>query len=153
MCGKPGANKVAKIAGAEMTVCDSCAARGEVVEEIREPTRRERIIERKREEPKIQEAPKLEEVLENCGELVRHKREELGLKQEELAQRINEPESLIKRVEHGFVPNLKVAHKLQRILHVKLTEVSEGTEQEYVSGHGSGELTLGDVIIIKKKPE
>jgi len=150
MCGKPGANKIAKIAGAEMTVCDSCAGRGEIVEEVREPTRRERIIEQRREEPTIERAPKVEEVLEDIGESVRTKREELGLKQEDLAKRINEPASIIKRIEHGFIPNLKVAHKLQRELHVKLTEVVEGSEQEYATGRSGGEMTLGDVIVIKK---
>ena len=156
LCGRPGANKIANVAGAKVLVCESCARLGEVVEEIREPERKEAF----KSKPTIayshhtapEERPeRVEEVLGEIGTLIREERERRCMKQEDLAKKINEPESLIKRIEHSFVPNLKIAHKLQRVLHIKLTEEVDANEPDYPSGNKKGNLTLGDIIVIKKK--
>jgi len=156
LCGRPGADKIANVAGAKALVCDHCARLGEVVEEVKEPPKKEVVKSRpiSTYSPPVarEERPeRIEEVLDGIGTLVRDEREKMGMKQEELAKKINEPESLIKRIEHGFVPNLKIAHKLQRALHIKLTEEVEANGQDYVQGNKKGNLTLGDIIVIKKK--
>jgi ribosome-binding protein aMBF1 (putative translation factor) len=48
-------------------------------------------------------------------------------------------------------PSLKIAHKLEKVLHLNLTEFVNTNEQEYVSGKGGGSLTLGDIMVIKKE--
>jgi ribosome-binding protein aMBF1 (putative translation factor) len=59
---------------------------------------------------------------------------------------------MIKRIEHGYIPDLHIAKKLEHVLHVKLTELVAQSEQEYVQSRGGGALTLGDVMTVKKKP-
>ena len=143
LCGRPNARYVAIVAGTKALVCEQCASLGKVVEEVQEskPVYR----------PKKQEKRLEEEVVEDIGEIVRTKREEMGLKQEDLGRKINEPESLIRRIEHGFIPPVSVAKKLQRVLGVRLVEVSTQTDQQYQSKTPSTSLTLGDVIVVKKK--
>ncbi|MBN2518768.1 MAG: TIGR00270 family protein, partial [Candidatus Altiarchaeota archaeon] len=128
------------------------------VEEIREPPKKvpkpqARPFTPSQRLPEAYQRPVevVEEVLDEIGTLVRDKREGMGVKQEDLAKIINEPVSLIKRVEHGFIPDLKIAHKLQRVLHVKLTEQANAEEADYADAGKKENLTLGDVIIIKKK--
>lgn len=148
LCGRPGAHLRARVAGTEAVVCDNCASMGEVIEEAREPTPKEvqKIVkEKKRREERT------EEVVEDIGELVRKKREELGLKQGDLAKKISEHESMIKRIEHGYVPSVKIAQKLGRLLDLTLTEFINPSEQEYTSSKGGGALTLGDIMIVRSK--
>lgn len=149
MCGRSGARFIARIAGAQMTVCENCAQRGEIIEEIVEKKPAEVRREIKREEQKAQIVERVDDVLENIGELVRKKREELNLKQEDLSKKINEHESMIKRIEHGYMPSLQIAHKLEKVLHVRLTEKSTASDQNYDSGKGAAALTLGDIMIIR----
>lgn len=70
------------------------------------------------------------EVVENYAYLVRTAREKLGLTAAELAARIKEKESVVKRVESGRLrPTIELARKLERALGVKLLEkTSEGEE-------------------------
>lgn len=149
MCGRPGARFIAKIAGAQMVVCENCAQFGVVVEEIVEKKPAEIRREIKREEKRAQIVERVDDVLENIGELVRKRREELNLKQEDLSKKINEHESMIKRIEHGYLPSLQIAHKLEKILHVKLIENAPASDQNYESCKGGGALTLGDIMTIR----
>jgi putative transcription factor len=149
LCGGPEAKFFARVAGMESNVCAKCANLGEIIEEVQE-TPKPSVI--RREEKKRQTIiERNEEVVEDIGEMVRQKREELGLKQEQLGKLVNEPESLIKRIEHGFIPRLKTAHKLEKALKLNLTEFVSSEEQEYSSGKTGGGMTLGDAMIIKKK--
>lgn len=146
-CGRGEARYLAKIEGAEAPACDKCARMGEVVEEI---SRKKPAEVRKIEREKKQRVERVEEVVEDIGEQVRTKREELGLKQEDLAKRIAESESLIKRIEHGFIPSIKTARKLERALKLNLTEYITASDQQYEAKSPGGAVTLGDIMIIKK---
>lgn len=147
LCGRPGAHLKAKVAGTEAIVCDRCAAMGTVIEEVREPAPREAV---KIEKQEKRRAERQEEVVEDIGELVRAKREELGWKQEDLGKKISEHASMVKRIEHGYTPSLKIARKLERVLRLNLTEFVNPSEQEYTSGRGGGALTLGDMMVVKR---
>jgi len=149
LCGRPGARFKAKVAGTEAIVCDHCAALGIVIEEIQEAPKPSQV--KRMEKQKKEIVTKTEEVLEDIGSMVKAKREELGWTQEDLGKKISEHESMIKRIEHGYIPNLHIAKKLEHVLHVKLTELVIQNEQEYVQNRSGGALTLGDVMTIKKK--
>jgi uncharacterized protein (TIGR00270 family) len=75
-----------------------------------------------------------------------------GLKQEDLAKIINEPTSLIHRLEIGrFEPSPEVVKKLEHALGVKLLHKSEDMGLPAQKGKEDGEVTLGDLVVIKKK--
>ncbi len=72
-------------------------------------------------------------------------------KQEELALKINEPESLVNKIESGkMTPSEKVARKLERILGVSILERVERTAVELDRTKGKA-ITLGDVVTIRKR--
>ncbi len=140
------------VAGSKAVVCERCAAMGEILEELHEPPKHSEIkrIEQQK-SATIEKANKAEEVVGDIGVLVRRKREEFGWKQEELAKKISEHESMIKRIEHGYIPSLNIAHKLEKVLHIRLTEYVTPGNQEYVPSSRGVAPTLGDVIIIKRE--
>jgi putative transcription factor len=149
LCGTKGANKIAVVEGARSVVCDRCALLGELVEVIREEPKWIKKQQTEREKRVVPDLP-IDEVVENIGEIVRNAREEQGLKQEELAMKVNESESIIKRIEHGFIPQVSTARKLQKLLRVQLIERVNQEEQEYQGKHHGEGMTLGDFIIKKK---
>ncbi len=151
ICGRSDAHLKAKVAGMDAVVCDRCANLGVVTGEIEEP---KKPSEAKRiEQKKAEIVQRVTEVVEDIGAKVHKKREELGLTQEDLAKRISEHESMVKRIEHGFIPSPDIAKKLEHALQIRLTELVNPNEQEYTSGRGAGALTLGDIMTIKKRSD
>jgi len=76
---------------------------------------------------------------------VRNARENSGMKQEELADELNEKLSLIRKIERGEMrPDEEVRGKLESALGVSLTEEVGGEEWE--SDESSGGYTVGDII-------
>jgi putative transcription factor len=148
LCGKPDAKFKAKIAGMEAIVCPDCASHGSIIEEIKEEKPKE--IQRRIEKKKKETIKRTEDVVEDIGDQVRAKREELGLKQEELAKKIKEHASMVKRIEHGYLPSLKISHKLEKVLHINLTEYTTASDQEYTQSTKGGVMTLGDMMVIRK---
>ncbi len=75
----------------------------------------------------------------------------MGWTQKDLARTINEKESVIHRIETGHMsPSPKLARKLESVLNVKLLEKVESLELAHSRGR-TDELTIGDIIRIKKK--
>jgi putative transcription factor len=96
----------------------------------------------------VQQNEKVELINSNYADLIKKKREQLGLKQIELAKKIAEKESLIHKIESGHAePNLAVAIKLERCLGIKLVKEEEIKKINLKSN--SGKLTIGDIIDIK----
>ena len=63
------------------------------------------------------------QLVEDFGNVVRRAREKMGLTQAELAARIAEKLSVIKKIEAGKLkPDEALLHKLERALKIKLTE-------------------------------
>lgn len=151
LCGHSEAHLRARVAGAEAAVCDRCARLGTVIGEIEAPKKQSEI--KKLEQKKTQIVERVTEVVEDIGPKVHKMREELGWKQEDLAKKISEHESMVSRIEHGYIPSPDIARKLEHALQVKLTEVSTQNEQEYVSGKGTGPMTLGDIMVVRKRSE
>lgn len=89
------------------------------------------------------------ELIENYGYIIRRKREELGMTQEELAKKLKVKLSYIKKVEaNKIIPEYDLVNKLEKILGVKLTE-SVDVDEELPLSSSMEEVespTLGDFM-------
>ncbi len=156
ICGKHILDgKRVKIEGSIVVTCNNCAKCGELVSTINpySPKRKDPVVVVKHEKKKsVDFGVGSEELVEGFKDIIRKKREKKKLKQEDLAKLINEPASMIHRIEIGKMdPSLDVARKLQRILDVQLLHKSSSEDIQKFNGKGSEEITLGDLVVIKKK--
>ena len=167
-----------------IVTCNGCSGYGEVVcdisHEIRKKTPKKEKEATEKEQKKVieKESPanlldllgrddrgwrrrtSHKELVDNYAVLIKNARESKKMKQKELARAINEPSSMIHRMESGHMkPSLDVAKKIQQKLGISLLELVETEEgsdiQNQDSGQGkmtpSGKITLGDMIVIKKR--
>jgi len=148
MCGKETEDLFkARIEGTEMAVCRPCAKYGKVFASLK--LKGEKVKKLFLSQPK-EEKPE-EIVVENFSQLMRKARENSQLTQEDFAKKINEKLSIFQKMEAGlFLPSIDNARKLERMLGLKLVTFSESKAVPQETAK-SGELTLGDVIKIRKR--
>lgn len=144
LCGANGFLIKTEIEGVILKVCEPCSKFGKI---IKEP-----IIFK----PKTTNSVKtenLEIINSDYANLIRNKREELGLSQKDFGIKVSEKQSVIHKLETGVLePSMPLAKKLQRILQIKLISKEEATQYEVPNEHTKSEsMTLGDMIKIKKK--
>ena len=159
-CGKHFIEgKKVKIEGCVAVVCNECARYGLVVGVVRphvEPPKKPVVA-----AVPSRPVPSLSKVLEaelsvpslkeDYGRIIKTAREKRQLKMEDFAKMLNEPESLIHRIESGkFEPADSLAHRIESLLRVKLFEKSSAMLPTG-SRHAAKDLTLGDVVVVKKK--
>lgn len=148
LCGKT-AEGLAKaiIEGVALDVCADCAKFGKVIAQPKRPTPKEQHMQiQKREE----RAEKTELIVEDYPEIIKKKRESMGLTQKDFAVKINEKEAIVSKLETGaFTPPLPLARKLEKFLGVKLVEDYEEVRGQAKAARHEG-FTLGDFIKIKK---
>jgi putative transcription factor len=145
ICGKEVVDiYLVSIDGARMSTCAVCAKSGKVIRKIEAtPAQRERVMLRK-EEPDI-------EIVDNYASLVRNGREKLGLSQEDFARKINETLSVMRKIELGKMkPTEKLAQRIERLLDIKIFQQVSKESVEAAPKKG-GAVTLGDVVVIRKK--
>jgi len=145
------------IEGAELIVCPNCARLGEIISEVipKETVKEsETESEERHYNNDYEEMPMknfVEIVVDDCGRRVKNVREKKGLKQEDFAKMLAIKESLLHNIESGhFEPGLELAKKLEKKLHIKLTEQIEDKPVNVTHGE-SAPLTLGDMIKNKLK--
>ena len=85
-------------------------------------------------------------LIKDFQKAMRKAREEKKLTQEELAKRLNEKVSIIKRMEEGWQPSDKLAGKIEKFFNIKLREDAVQIARE--KKHRSKKLTIGDVVEI-----
>ncbi|MHC3438313.1 multiprotein bridging factor aMBF1 [Natrialbaceae archaeon A-gly3] len=91
----------------------------------------------------------MDEIATDYDDRIRRARENEGLSQSELANKLNEKASLIRKLERGdTLPSDQVQSKLESHLGVNLTGGSGGGDEdaEWEGGSSSGSYTLGDVV-------
>lgn len=149
VCGRPVRKLVqVNIEGSVVRACFSCSKLGTRVPghkpRVPGPKSFRRKPSFKRQEPTLEPVP-------GYGDALRDRREELGLTQEELGKRLNEKTSVVARLEaERMVPSEALAKKIERHMGIRILEkVDEQREQAYRAS--GGELTLGDVVKIKRK--
>ena len=148
MCGKDSSSLVkAKVEGTDLRVCSNCSNFGNVVRTEKATFVRKPFVQRDRPVKEI----KNKEVVKNYSELIRNARNKSGLDQSKFADKISEKISILQKIEQGhFTPSLKLAHKLEKILNIKLIEEIEDSDVDFSAPkENSGAFTLGDLI--KKK--
>ena len=121
-----------RIDASELNVCKSCARLGTVVVEARkgkevlEPQRANVNAKPKRKpistlysqiDHEIEAELEIDEMEEDYGQKIKEAREKAGLKQAELAQRINERHSLLRKIENEeLMPGEEIRKKIERAL-------------------------------------
>ena len=147
LCGKID-NRLnrAIIEGVELNVCSDCSKFGKVLSPVKKPIIKEA---KKLKIPEVED--KIEILVENYPELIKKRREVMGLSQKGFALKINEKESLLHKIETGhFTPTIALARRLEKILGVKLVEEIEETHELQGKKKREEGFTLGDFIKINK---
>ena len=169
VCGRKireNPNKVI-IEGAKLTVCHECAKHGKTTwseapkpqVELQKPNLtspgyapiqgpiqiKKRVIKAR--------VDTSQEIVEDYSEVIRQAREKFGLSHEDLGQKINEKESLLRKIETGKVsPSDLLVSKLEHALKIKLlVPVPEEQTTQKTAKAANSELTLGDIIQFDKK--
>ncbi len=150
MCGVESQLFKALIEGGELNVCKACAKYGKILHKIRqEPKRPKKQVKLSIEQVEKPDKQIVLVVVNDYSKRVKKKREHMGLKQEDLAKRINERESIIHKIESGrFKPSMKLARKLEKFLRITLIEQYEETFDGGKAKVGEN-LTIGDLIKVK----
>lgn len=145
LCGKDTDSvKKAKIEGAILKVCDSCAEMGE---EIKTKTKRSK---KKKKKKRLTRKRNQEVLINDYGKKVKKAREKKQLSIMELADDLNEKESLLKKIEQqDLKPEKALAQKLEKKFDIELYTVPEAFDQETESGDDRA-ATLGDVAEVKE---
>ena len=148
LCGKTSESLAkAIIEGVSLDVCNDCAKFGKIISLPKRPSPKEQHMQiQKREERR----EKTELIAEDYPEIIKKKRESMGLTQKDFAIKINEKETVVSKLEAGsFTLPLPLARKLEKILGVKLVENYEEKHESVKTSKHEG-FTLGDFIKIKK---
>ncbi|AEH61647.1 transcriptional regulator, XRE family [Methanosalsum zhilinae DSM 4017] len=160
ICGAEIRDKPSKvmIEGSELDACPRCAQYGTSTNKRKPVSRKIAPVAQQPSAKKSRPRPARpdpladikEELVEDYNNIIRDSREKLNWTQEELALKIKEKESLIKKIERGdIVPEDSVLKKIERALDVTLTE--RVGEDDWSGDNFSRGTTLGDIVKIKRK--
>lgn len=144
LCGKEAELVEAKIEGTVLEVCENCAELGEVIETGQ-------VKRKQRKKEKLPQQP--DQILVNeYGNIVRQARESRELNISDLAEKMKEKESVIRRIENEKLkPAKDLARKLESFLDVQLyQQQTAGTVTSNTSNESEG-VTLGDVAEVERK--
>lgn len=147
MCGSNQSLVKALIEGTELIVCQNCAKFGKTLAPVQQE-----IPKQKPKKPiQVQEEPEIiETITSDFSQILKKKRESLGLKQEDFAKKINEKLSFVHKLENGeLTPSIEKAKKFEKLLNIKLIEEYKD-EHIKTAKSSSTEVTIGDIIKIKK---
>ena len=140
MCGRDTQLFSALVEGTRLNVCATCGKFGKM---LKMP---ERFV-----KAPVQKAPEvIEVVVSDYAQKIGRAREKSGMTQKDFAHSLNEKESVVQKLEAGsFSPPISMAKKLEKMLKIKLVEVEEEEKAE-PQKKGSGPVTIGDLINVKK---
>jgi len=145
LCGKTSEKLTkSKIEGAVLKACDECAKMGEKVKKPRKRTKT-----RSKSKNRHSRKRKEEVLRPNYGKVVKEAREDKKRSIAEVAKKLKEKESVVKKIEQGSLkPDKTLASKIEKEFNIELyttpavNDVSE-------TGGDNRKATLGDVAEIK----
>jgi putative transcription factor len=142
ICGEEVDSTVkAKIEGAVMQVCSSCAEMGEKIDKKKKQKKK-----KKRRRKSSQET-----LANDYGSRVKKAREDRELSISELSDRLNEKTSVLKKIEtEDLKPDKSLAGKLAKELDIELYVNPEVSDYDDTSDGDTRKATLGDVADVKK---
>ena len=144
MCGVEDVLVNAIVEGSALQLCRRCKEFGDVIEtaqESRAPKKKPQI-----------NLPEPEEfIVEDYSLKLKDSREKLGITQKELAEKINEKESVIHKLESGHMkPSMTLAVKLEKFLGLKLIDQYMPEDKGRIDFKDKA-LTIGDLVKLKKR--
>lgn len=145
LCGRDvDSLKKAKIEGATLKVCDSCADMGETVETKSKKKRK------KKKRNRTSSKRKSQVLTSNYGEMIKKARENEKLSIKEVADSLNEKESVIKKIEgEDLKPEKSLASKIEKKFGIELYVNPSVSDVETDSGDERS-ATLGDVAEVSE---
>lgn len=148
MCGtEKGPFYDATVEGSKMTICTNCARYASDKQPVKTPQEEApRKAKTTTQQAREERRELLQIITPNYAKLIKEARERKGLKQEELAKRIAEKESLLHALESGkHEPSLSLARKLEK--HLGLTLVVQHEEKHQGNaGKWAGPVTIADIL-------
>lgn len=151
ICGREIKGKGFQIVveGSEVTVCGFCKQYGtEKKPSIASQQGARRVVlKKKKSSSKIEFT---EELIENYHLIIKQEREKRGWSQEQLAKKIQEKESLIRKIENAEItPEPEVIEKIEKLFNIKLREQVPEIKIETTGRNLTP--TLGDIVVVKRK--
>jgi len=145
LCGKDTDSlKKAKIEGANLKVCDSCAEMGETMDSGGKSKKTKKKKKKSRSSKRNRKT-----LAPNYGDIVKQAREDEKLSITEVADDLNEKESVIKKIEgEDLKPDKSLASKLSKKFDIDLYTNAEVSNVDTESGD-TRKATLGDVAEVK----
>jgi putative transcription factor len=144
ICGKQNATNMALIEGARMAVCANCSKFGKILNSMS-------ISEKPAAGAEQSPDQEIEDIVENYGRIIHAAREKISLPLKVLAEKIQERESYLEKIEAGkLLPSINVARKLEKELAIRLVEKSRIEHVRSSKSDFKGP-TLGDMIEVKPK--
>jgi len=121
ICGAEirGKAQIISVGTSKLRVCSTCVRHGTVVVETK---KKAKFVQPRNAKKRLYEQMDLEieagqALEEDYGKQVRDARGKAGLKQEELAKKINEKQSLLRKIENDEIsPSEEVMRKIKRVL-------------------------------------
>jgi putative transcription factor len=144
ICGKE-TKKIflTEIEGVVVRACEECSKGGKILNIISENNKPK--IERQM--PNYQDEEY--ELIEDYGKVIEEARKKIGISLEELAKRIGEKESLVRKIEREEIrPSDKIIDKLEKFLKIRLREKIDYKPKENKK-QLEEKLRIADVIKIK----
>ena len=155
LCGRQFERGVKlRIEGSVINSCRNCSNHGEVIEPVKsKPKAKKKASASPPKKPKKDFSLDIEYTLvDDYPQIVKNAREKRGLRQSQLGKLLQEPESVVHRIESGrFEPSPKLARALQKKLKIKLLEQVEPMDEVEKTDTGDKEFTLGDVVVLREK--
>ncbi len=146
--------KRVRLEGTLVFTCNDCAVYGKVVEDVIPREEVKKPVRQLLSQPLVKSAAMdlpFQVLADDFPMRIHKAREKKGLKQEELAKLVNEPVSVIHRLESGkwFEPSDSLIKKLEIKLGVRLMEKTSLEPGRHGLGSAK-DLTLGDVVVVRK---
>jgi len=144
ICGKE-TKKIflTEIEGVVVRVCEECSKGGKILNIISENNKPK--IERQMSNYQDEEY----ELIEDYGKVIEEARKKIGISLEELAKRIGEKGSLVRKIEREEIrPSDKIIDKLEKFLRIRLREKIDYKPKENKK-QLEEKLRIADVIKIK----
>lgn len=152
-----------RVEGTVLKVCRACSSCGVILsspEILKKRSKKEKHVVKPEATPTQKssyssktDSDELElDIVSDFGKRVHHARERKGMTQHDAAIKLNEKESVLKKIEVGELPpDFKLAKKLERFFGITLIEEVSLESSPSTTQTSQETLTLGDLVKIKKR--
>ncbi len=148
VCGKEtSARWLIRVDNSKLMACRDCSSHGTLIKKERIQKKTKKPVEKK----KVKKRSEKKELTPNYTDKIKKARESRGLSQEQLAKKINEHESRVRKIEKGKMkPTPKIADKLEKELKIKIYQKPEKIETK-ITQKKKEKVTIGDIIKLKSE--